>query len=184
MGRVKLKLVQGSKDAARKLGGHDPRRLLEATAFGAVAGLRSMTAPAQVARRLSAINGNKDRGNVVSRALANPTIARGLGLGALLELAADKMPFMPARVSALPLGGRALMGAVAAVAWSRARRPAEIATVAILGGAAAVGASYLAYQLRMRSSAQRGRLGKTLVGLAEDALTLGLAQLCGGARRR
>ncbi|HLT46742.1 MAG TPA: DUF4126 family protein [Rubricoccaceae bacterium] len=137
-----------------------------AAGLGAVAGLRSMAAPALLSRRLARARG---RGrNAAARLLGSPWAVRMLPAFALGELVADKLPVTPARTEPTSLAGRVGSGALcgAAVAgWSGG--PAVSA--ALVGAAAALGSSFLAYHLRKAAGESTG-VPDPLLGLTEDAL--------------
>ncbi|HET9449601.1 MAG TPA: DUF1990 family protein, partial [Aggregicoccus sp.] len=140
--------------------------------LGVLAGMRSMSAPALVSRRLSQSPG--PRLGALSRALASPWAPRVLGLFALGELVADKLPFTPARVTAVPLAGRILGGALAAGASVSGRRLGPVLGAAALGAAAAVASSWAFYSLR-RLATQRYRVPDVAAAFTEDALVAALA---------
>jgi uncharacterized membrane protein len=89
---------------------------------------------------------------------------------AIGEAVADKLPFMPNRTQAGSLAFRAVSGGVSGAAIASARRKPAF-WGAVIGAAAAVGATYGAFHLRRR-------VGKSLhvpdavVALAEDALAV------------
>lgn len=132
-------------------------------AVGAVAGLRSMTAPAVVAwsARMGALPLKRSplrflRSNAASTAFA------GLAAG---ELVVDKLPNTPDRVTTGPLIARAVSGGFCGAAICAARKKPVIVG-AVLGGAAAVGTAYAGCYLRHRVP------GKT-VAVIEDAVAVG-----------
>lgn len=131
--------------------------------LGATAGMRSMAAVAAVSREL-ADREDLARGRI-QRSLARSGVATALSAFAAAELAADKMPFMPARIEPLPLAGRIGAGALAAVAATMPEEGGR-ARAALVGALAAAAASYLAWRLRVTLD-QEGA-PNTLVALAED----------------
>jgi uncharacterized membrane protein len=144
-----------------------------ATAVGAVAGLRSMSAPALVSRIV-----NTSRTPMVLvplKFLNSPATMKTTLVLAAGELIADKLPFVPNRTSALPLIGRAVTGALSGAAICSARKRKWL-TGALLGGAAAVGAAYAAYELRKRV-VKRFKLPDAVVALAEDGIVAGASSL-------
>ena len=119
--------------------------------LGAVTGMRSMAGPAAVAFRY----GGPLR-----------AVAAALAAG---EMAADKTPFVGNRVDAVPLGGRAVMGAFVGGLIARDARE-NVAAGAVLGAAAAVAMAHLAFQARRRLP-----LSNVAAGLLEDAVVLAAA---------
>ena len=79
-----------------------------AAGLGVVAGLRALSAPALLSRRLARppVRWRADP----TRLLASERTARVLGILAVGELVGDKLPFIPARTEPLPLLGRARAG--------------------------------------------------------------------------
>jgi uncharacterized membrane protein len=144
-----------------------------AALLGALAGMRSMAAPA--------VLGQLSRKGVLDEVTGPLAIVTGskfapaAGVMAVGEFVADKLPFAPNRTAAGPLLGRALIGGVSgAVICSSQKR--SIWAGALIGGAAAVGAAYGAYHLR-KDAAQNLHIPDPLVALGEDALVgaLGMA---------
>ena len=142
----------------------------------AVAGMRSMTAPALLSREASrgALAGIRE---TPFAPLASPRTARILAVLAIGEAIGDKFWAAPDRISAPGLLGRVLSGALvgAALFASEGRRGAAGGA---LGTLSAVAAAYRSYHLRVGA---RQRLGATnaALGLVEDAVALcaGLAAL-------
>jgi uncharacterized membrane protein len=125
--------------------------LITAGAFGAVSGSRSMLGPA-----------------LVARAVSSSPLARILSYLAAGEIAADKLPAIPARTDTLPLFGRIVSGAiVGASVCSRRQRVA----CALTGAAGALVAAY-ALAAGRRVAAQR-RIPNAVAGAFEDVLALG-----------
>ncbi len=149
------------------------RLTFQAAALGAVAGMRSMLAPA-LFQRFSAQNGRG--GNSASRSrFDSPQIGTLLKVMALGELVADKLPGTPSRISPPALTVRAISGAfVGGALFADRRRPA--AAGAIIGGLAAVAASYACYHLRQAADKKTG-LPDPALALVEDALAAGIGNL-------
>ena len=127
-----------------------------ALGIGAVAGLRSATAPASTLfthdRRLA-------------------RIARAAALG---ELIADKLPFIPARTAFPSLALRVAIGGVCGDAVARRQHASRAGGIA-LGALGAVAGTYLGYALR--SWVTRRRLAPDIVvALIEDAIAVSAAR--------
>ncbi len=137
-----------------------------AAGLGLLAGMRGLAAPATVSARL-ARDGITNRAPVVLRAFGSPRTARTLKTLAAGELLADKLPFVPDRTSAPSLLFRILSGVVCGAALAAWRRESALLG-ALLGGAAAAGASY--GFLAARKATHRAGVPYALSGLAEDAL--------------
>ena len=139
--------------------------------IGAVAGMRSMSAPAVLAQlaktgSLAHVTGKMSVVRHASFGIAAPILAVG-------EMIADKLPFTPNRTSLGPLLGRALIGGFSgAVVCSAKRRSAVVG--AFIGAIAAVSMAYGAFQLRKKAGSM-SHLPDPVIALAEDAIvaTLG-----------
>jgi uncharacterized membrane protein len=124
-----------------------------AFAIGVVAGLRSMT-PLAVVAWFAQARWPEVRQSHLSL-MAAPVTAWIFTLLACAELVADKLPFTPSRLSAGPLGGRILSGALcAAILCIAAHQPAVVG--AILGGIGAVGGAFAGYAARTRLAPRAG----------------------------
>ena len=146
-----------------------------AAALGWVAGMRSATPPALLARAFgqrSVVQHLRDRRRQPARALAARRAAPLLAVAALGEMLADKLPIMPDRTSPPVLAGRVVSGAVAGAALAVARRQ-PLAVPALVGAAGAVVSSYAMMALRRRVG-ERLAVPDTAVALAEDGLALGI----------
>jgi uncharacterized membrane protein/uncharacterized protein (UPF0548 family) len=163
----------GSADiAATNLARAARRSWTVSARIGAVAGLRSMLAPALVGRRLEQAGAADHR--LAGRALASPTAGLILPILAAFELLADKLPMIPARITPAPLLARAMSGAFAAsaLAAQRGSRRSRIAP-ALVAAASALGAAFAGYHLR-RWVGRRSGLPDAVVAVVEDAAALAL----------
>jgi uncharacterized membrane protein len=143
-----------------------------AAVMGAVAGLRSLSAPAVVSQ-LSNSRLIPDESPLAW--LHHPGVSKALTVLATGELIADKLPFIPARTKAGPLAARALTGGLSGAAiFSARKRPWWIG--ALIGASAAVGATYGAYKLRKRIT-EEYNVPDTVVAIFEDALVAGCGYL-------
>jgi uncharacterized membrane protein len=142
--------------------------------LGAVAGVRSMSAPALLSRAASRGSIKGIEGTPFAF-LASPRAARFLTVLAIGEALADKLPFSPDRISPPGLVGRmASGGLVGAALFAAAQRHAAVG--AGLGLLASATASYPSYYLRVKTQ-ERFRLPNWVVGLVEDALAEGAGLL-------
>ena len=153
----------------------NPKRALRRTlGLGAVAGVRSMSAPALLSRAASRGYIEGIEGTPFAF-LASPRAARILTVLAVGEALADKLPFSPDRISGPGLIGRMASGAlVGAALFAAAERRATIG--AGLGLLSAAAASYPSDYLRVKT---QEKLGEPIwaVGLVEDALVEGTGLL-------
>lgn len=143
-----------------------------AAVMGAVAGLRSMTAPAavsQLARRGLPVGARSIEflNSVVSM---RTTLALAAG-----ELIADKLPFVGSRIKPPSLIVRAVSGALSGAAVTSAKKKSILPGI-LIGAAAAIGASFAAYELRKRA-AKALHVPDSVVAVAEDAVAVGAGLL-------
>jgi len=136
---------------------------LHALAIGAVAGSRSLAAPAAT---------------LVGR---GSSLARAAGVLAAGELVADKLPMTPSRLSPPALGLRALSGAWSGGSVASARSGSRVVGMACGLGGALLG-SWLGYTTRATLVKKRG-LPDFAVALGEDFIALGAAYLVTRAAR-
>ena len=149
--------------------------MIRSLLIGAVAGARSMTPLAAVS--VAARQGRLPDDNGAPDLLAHPVVVAGTLAIAAGELAGDKMRSAPDRIVAPGLAARLVTGAVAGAALAPRR---QLYAAGVLGAAAAVAASYVTFDLRMRALR---RFGQTRSGLVEDALVAGAAWwIVSGAR--
>src|SRR4051794_2472809 len=113
-----------------------------AAGIGAVAGIRSMTAPALVS--LTASRGGLRLGRTSLRFLASTVATATIGVLAISELIADKLPNVPNRTDLGPLATRVVSGAAcgAAICLSESESPWA---GALLGGVSALGGAFAGY---------------------------------------
>jgi uncharacterized membrane protein len=140
-----------------------------AVAIGAVAGLRTFTAPAIVSR--AAASGDlrvKQRGLRMLRSAPTANTFLVLAVG---ELIADKTAYIPDRIDAAPLIGRIVSGGLCGAAICSARRESAVAG-GILGGLGAVGGAFLGYHLR-KHAVRKHHIPDLGVALVEDAVAVG-----------
>lgn len=161
------------------LGTHT-RTMLTAAGFGAMTGMRSLAAPALISHEL-AHWGRSVRGGRAARFFSSRATSRALGLLAAGEIAADKSPWIPARVAPLPLIGRALLGALGGALVASHRGESGIAP-ALLGGIAAVAAAAAMHTVR-RQARRTLPLPDAALGLLEDGLVVALGARLRGAIR-
>jgi uncharacterized membrane protein len=142
-----------------------------ALAAGAVAGMRSMTAPAVVSFKMKRIA--KAEGLEHPTGLSGGRVGTGLALAALGELVADKLPKTPNRTDPPALIMRGVSGAFAGAALSGRKRNDRIKG-AVLGGLAAIGVGYGMYYLRAWLGRKSG-VPDAVLAIGEDAVALTLA---------
>ena len=147
---------------------------LYAAALGWVAGMRSATPPALLARTLADRSGLRrllGRRRQPAKALSTDAAAALLPLAAAGEMAADKLPTIPARTSPPALMGRIASGALSGAVLAQARREAVL-PAALAGAAGAAASSFAMMALRQRVGEALG-VPDVAVALAEDALAVG-----------
>jgi uncharacterized membrane protein len=137
--------------------------------LGAIAGVRSMAAPAILSR--SAVDGRVGPlENTPFAALGSPRVSTALRALEIGELIVDKLPVLPGRTSPPPLLGRAASGALvgAALFASGGRRTVMGGA---LGAASAMAVAYAAERLRLQII-QRLGVPNVAAGLLEDGIVL------------
>jgi len=147
------------------------RSLLTAAGIGALAGMRSLAAPALLSRAWSEARPPAARRGA-ARVVAAPATSRVLRLLSVAEMVVDKAPWTPARIEPVPLAGRALLGALcgALVAGGSGR---VVAAAAMVGGTTAIAVAGALYTLR-RLARRSSPFPDAALGLAEDGLVFAL----------
>lgn len=150
-----------------------PSTYTRALALGIVAGMRSLMAPALVARKAA----SDPEG--LPEVLTRPQTRTALEVMAAGELIADKLPFAPSRLALPSLAFRAVSGALIGAAFASSRR-ASPGKGALVGALGAVASAYAAYHVRQIVD-KKLKVADPLVGAAEDALAaaIGVKALAG-----
>lgn len=137
-----------------------------------IAGMRSMLAPALIALNLKQTD-KKLLNQEGIGFLGSSTTAKTLAIMTTAELALDKLPFLPSRLSRPQFTGRLLMGAgVGAFTYQQSGEKA--AEGALVGTLVAASSSVLFFTLRKVLGKSR-ILPEPLTGLVEDMLVFYLA---------
>lgn len=147
-----------------------PAKFWPALGFAALAGSRTVSAPAFVSHYLSGRALSPALAKSSLRFLAKPGVAKALKFLAAGELVGDKLPKTGNRIEPQQLSARAASGALVGATWYRAKGGSALGG-ALLGGLGAVAATFLTYYLRKGISEQTGT-PTALVGVGEDALVL------------
>jgi uncharacterized membrane protein len=143
--------------------------LLFAFLLGCVCGLRSMTAPAVIA--WGAHLGWLHLDGSWLALLANKISLVVFSLLAVGELIADKLPFIPGRTQAGPLGARIVFGAICGAALCLSGG-ASLPGGAILGAAGGVAGAFAGYNYR-RLLSRGSKLPDLFIALLEDLVAVG-----------
>jgi len=141
----------------------------QALALGAIAGLRSMSAPAVATQQLL-----RRHSSAIAHSsfwwMDSPMLAVAFKIAAATEMAVDKWPKAPERTAPPLLAVRAASGALCgAVANTVVKKNPSLG--ALLGGAAAIVVTFLSLKARKELTG-RGRLPDALVALAEDSVVV------------
>ncbi len=135
--------------------------------MGAVAGLRSLTAPALLSYAAS-----RDEETNSGNLFASRGAVIGLGLLAVGELIGDKLPNTPNRTEPAGLAARVVSGAVCGgIVSSKYKKSVPIGIA--LGALAAVGAAYAGQTVRRAISKETG-VPSSIIGAVEDAVAIGI----------
>jgi uncharacterized membrane protein len=143
--------------------------ILRTAALAAISGVRSMAAPALLAR---AVGGGEVAGlrGTPFAALGSGRVSTVLQILMVGEMGGDKTPFVPSRTSGGALLGRALSGALVGSALFVSRERGG-ASGALLGAVSALAGVYAADRLRSETTQGLG-LPDPAFGLLEDGLVL------------
>jgi uncharacterized membrane protein len=145
--------------------------LLRAVGMGAVAGMRSMTAPAVLSHYAEQYQ-NPPLKNTPLEALGTPEASNLLKVAALGEMVADKLPFTPDRTQLPSVAFRALSGATVGLACTESEDGYQ-SYGAVAGAVAAVAATYGMHRLRKDAGEATG-LPNLALGLLEDAMAVSI----------
>ena len=146
-----------------------PAKFWPAMGFATLAGMRSMSAPAFLSHYFSRQPHAGLDGSML-RFMQKPLTAKTLKVMAAGEMVADKLPATPDRIASPVLLGRLLSGALVGAAWYKSRHGSALGG-GVLGGLAAVAATFVSYALRTGISKQTAT-PVALVGVGEDALVV------------
>ena len=144
-----------------------------ATVLGAASGLRTFSGPALVSQ--VAHSGLLPFDVPSFNFLKHKAASQSSFVLALAELAADKLPSTPNRLTFMPLIGRALAGGFSGAMLTASKRR-SIYLGAVAGSLAAIGAAYGGYHLR-RFINKSLHIPDPLVALAEDAAMVACGSL-------
>ncbi len=141
--------------------------VVQAALLGAVAGMRSMSAPAILSEYFQT-NPGAAGFPFPFDLLGEEWVATSLKAAAVGEMGADKLPITPNRTDALPLLGRIGIGATVGALYLHAKGESPLVG-GIAGGIAAFLSTFLAYNVR-KLAVSALHLPDATVALAEDAL--------------
>ncbi len=142
----------------------------QAAGLGAIAGMRSMAAPALLGGIAALQSTESPLVNTSFKAMCSPPGAALLGALAVGELIMDKMPGTMDRISPPALVGRAGAGAlVGAAVFSCAKQKSWLG--ALIGAASAVGAAYGTFYLR-KYATETLNVPNAIAGAVEDAIVV------------
>ncbi|HVK36956.1 MAG TPA: hypothetical protein VNA88_00365 [Candidatus Kapabacteria bacterium] len=147
--------------------------LARVATLGAIAGMRSMSAPAFLANHIRREGGDTQAVSLL-RLAGTPGVARLVSLAAVGELVFDKLPIVPSRMDLGPFAGRVAVGAVCGALYHRAHDE-SVTSGAVVGAVAAAVAAFSLWALR-RAVVSRGYLPDRVAGAVEDALVIALGR--------
>lgn len=127
---------------------------------------------------LGAITGMRSMAGAATLALEDGAVMRAPVAIAAAEMLLDKTGLIGDRIDPIPLAGRAMMGSLVGGVAARSAQT-SVVLGGLLGGAAAIVATYVAYDARSRVP-----LPNVLAGILEDTIVIGLAARYGRQRRR
>jgi uncharacterized membrane protein len=132
----------------------------ETIALGAMTGMRSMAGAATL---------SLGQGTMLKQVVAVMAVG---------EMIVDKTSLVGDRIDAVPLAGRAVMGAIVGGVAAHERRE-NVLLGGLLAASAAVIAAHLAYRVRKRLAPSN-----PLGGFVEDAIVIGIGALYASQTRR
>ncbi len=146
-----------------------PDTVTRVLGLGAIAGFRSMAAPATLSRAVSdgRIEGIED---TPFARLGSPKVTTALRMMEIGEFIVDKLPVAPSRTSPPPLLGRAASGGLVGAALFASEDRRSLVGGA-LGAAAALAAAYAGERLRLQAAEKLG-MPDSVVALLEDGLVV------------
>ena len=147
-----------------------PAKFWPVMGFATLAGMRTMSAPAFLSHYFSTQPHSGLAGSPL-RFLQKPGTSKLLKVMAAGEMVMDKLPNTPDRIAPPALLGRLLSGALVGAAWYKSHH-GSVVSGGVLGGLAAVAATFVSYALRTGISKQTG-VPVALVGVGEDVLVVG-----------
>lgn len=145
-----------------------PKTTAETLAFAALSGLRSMAAPALLARAIRRGDVENPKGTPFELLGRLSPVLQVLMVG---EMAGDKTPFIPSRTSSGPLLGRAASGALVAAALRASAGRSDKGGAALLGALSAVAAAFASENLRAQGGQTLG-VPDPVLALIEDGIVL------------
>lgn len=160
---------KGPSTAIEMIKRHDAATFAIAAGMGAIAGMRSMAAPALLSRHFTASRRAARRGGVTSF-LASRTASGILTGVAAGEMMADKTPVVPDRTEVPAATGRIVMGALVGFAAADYRRSPRIPAAAV-GALAALGSTHFFYYVRSLAG-KNTPLPDAVWGTVEDLLVV------------
>jgi uncharacterized membrane protein len=137
--------------------------------LGVIAGMRSLSAPA-IASHYLAKDQSSELEDSPLKFLQSPQVADVLKLLAASEMAGDKVPGAPDRITTASLFARGLSGALVGAALFKANK-GNMTAGALLGSAAAVAGTYGSFYLRKELKHLSG-IADPILGVLEDALVV------------
>ncbi len=140
-----------------------------AIVLGATAGMRTLTPPALIG--LAGQRGSLSLRRSPLKYLYSRNAALAVGVAAVGELVADKIPNSPSRLKLYELLPRIVSGAFCGATVCAAERENKT-TGAIIGGLAALGGAFAGYHWR-QSATEQGHVPPFAAALVEDAVAIG-----------
>ncbi|WEA02289.1 DUF4126 family protein [Mucilaginibacter sp. SJ] len=138
--------------------------------LGTLAGMRTLSAPVVITHILSH-RPSKQLEKSPLRFMQSTTAATVLKILSVTELIADKLPSTPNRIEPAGVAARCLSGALVGASIYKAVGGKTL-TGAVIGGIAAIAATYGSYFLR-KHTVKANHIADPVIGAIEDALVIG-----------
>jgi len=142
----------------------------QAAGLGALAGMRSVSAPA-VASHILSRHHSKSLSKSTLGWLQVDKVATGLKILAVAEFVGDKLPSTPNRIKPVGVIFRCLSGSLAGAGIYKASGGNPYIG-ALIGSAAALGSTFGSFFLRKKVS-EKTKIFDPVIGAIEDALVVG-----------
>lgn len=142
----------------------------QALGIGALAGMRTSSAPAITSQILSH-HYSKNIKNSPLSFMQSKTVANTLTFLTIGEVILDKLPSTPNRIKPAGFAFRCLSGALAGASIYKATG-GNVLLGTLLGSASAAASTYLSFVLR-KNTVEKTRIIDPVIGAIEDALAVG-----------
>jgi uncharacterized membrane protein len=146
----------------------DSKTALQAVGLGAIAGMRSMSAPAVTAYMLK----RRPTDDLILKLIRSDKSIKIITVLAAAELIADKLPFAPARIKPVSVIVRGISGALSSMLIAKEKKK-DKKIAGRIGLIVSIISTFVFYYLR-REAGKKLKIDDYLLGLTEDLLGAGI----------